>query len=132
VKDAVFNVMAMDFGPASPKVCVVKDGACDMGQSALQAARNVHAKYGIPYERIALTAMIGMNDVVSNVFTVADARTLVAGARTLGLAGVHYWSLGRDKPCGQPAGKPMTAASDACSGVDAPSGAFDAILSQDR
>jgi chitinase len=136
VKDAVFNVMAMDFGPASPKVCVVKDGMCDMGQSALQAARNVHAKYGIPYERIALTAMIGMNDVVSNVFSVADARTLVEGARTLGLAGVHYWSLGRDKPCGEPGskpgGKPTMAASDSCSGVDAPAGAFDAILSQDR
>jgi len=128
VKDAVFNLMVMDYGPASPNVCVVKEGACDMGRSALQAAHNVHAKYGIPYERIALTAMIGMNDVVSNLFSVDDARTMVEGARTLQLAGVHYWSLGRDKPCG----KPMTAASDACSGVDAVAGAFDAILSQDR
>jgi chitinase len=128
VKDAVFNLMVMDYGPASAKACVVKDGACDMGASSLQAARNVHAKYGIPYERIALTAMIGMNDVVSNVFSVADARTMVEGARTLGLAGVHYWSLGRDKPCG----KPLSAASDSCSGVDAATGAFDAILSQDR
>lgn len=128
VQDAVFNLMVMDYGPASPKACVVKDGVCDMGASSLQAARNVHEKYGIPYERIALTAMIGMNDVVSNVFSVEDARTMVEGARTLKLAGVHYWSLGRDKPCG----KPMTAASDSCSGVDAAAGAFDAILSQDR
>lgn len=128
VHDAVFNLMVMDYGPAASKACVVKAGTCDMGASALQAARSVHAKYGIPYERIALTAMIGMNDVVSNVFTVADARTLVAGARELKLAGVHYWSLGRDKPCG----KPMSAASDSCSGVDAPAGIFDAVLSQDR
>jgi len=128
VRDAVFNLMAMDYGSASPKVCVVVDGVCDMGRSALQAAHNVHAKYGIPYERIALTAMIGMNDVVSNVFSVIDARVMVEGARTLKLAGVHYWSLGRDKPCG----KPMTAASDACSGVDAAAGAFDAVLSLDR
>ena len=128
VQDAVFNLMVMDYGPASPKDCVVKEGVCDMGQSALQAARNVHARYGIPYERIALTAMIGMNDVVSNVFSIEDARTMVEGARTLKLAGVHYWSLARDKPCG----KPMTAASDSCSGVDEVAGAFDAILSQDR
>jgi chitinase len=137
VQDAVFNLMVMDYGPASPEVCVlksgvVKDGVCDMGQSALQVARNVHAKYGIAYERIALTAMIGMNDVVSNVFSLDDAHTMVEGARTLKLAGVHYWSLGRDKPCAQSDNKPMTVASDACSGVDAAAGAFDAILSQDR
>jgi chitinase len=125
---AVFNLMVMDYGPASTKACVLKDGVCDMGASSLQAARNVHAKYGIPYERIALTAMIGMNDVVSNVFSVTDARTMVEGARNLKLAGVHYWSLGRDKPCD----KPVTAASDSCSGVDAAAGAFDAILSQDH
>ena len=128
VRDAVFNLMVMDYGPAAAKDCVVRDGACDMGASALQAARNLHAKYGIPYERIALTAMIGMNDVVSNVFSLDDARTLMAGARALKLAGVHYWSHGRDKPCG----KPMTAASDACSGVDAEAGAFESILAQDR
>jgi chitinase len=128
VRDAVLNLMVMDYGPAAPDACVVKDGACDMGQSALQAARNVHARYGVPYERIALTAMIGMNDVVSNVFSIADARTMVEGAHALGLAGVHYWSLGRDKPCG----KPMTTASDSCSGVDAAAGAFGAILSRNR
>jgi chitinase len=128
VQDAVFNLMVMDYGPASAKACVMKDGACDMGQSALQAAKNVHVKYGIPYERIALTAMIGMNDVTSNVFTLADAHTMVDGARELKLAGVHYWSLGRDKPCG----KPMTAASDSCSGVEAKAGEFEGIISQDR
>lgn len=128
VKDAVFNLMAMDYGPADIKICVVKNGACDMGRSALQAARSVHVRYGIPYPQIALTAMIGMNDVVTNVFSVADARTLADGARAMKLAGVHYWSLGRDKPCD----KPMSAASDSCSGVDAAAGAFDAILSQDR
>lgn len=132
VRDAVFNLMMMDYGPASSGVCVVKAGACDMGQSALQAARNVHGKYGIAYERIALTAMIGMNDVVSNVFSIDDARTLADGARALKLAGVHYWSLGRDRPCAKPGNASAPAASDACSGVDAAAGAFAAILAQDR
>jgi chitinase len=128
VEDAVFNLMVMDYGPANIKVCVVKDGACDMGRSALQAARNAHVRYGIPYERIALTAMIGMNDVVSNVFSLKDARTLAEGARTMKLAGVHFWSLDRDKPCLGPLGT----ANPTCSGVDAPEGEFGRILSADR
>lgn len=93
------NLMVMDYGPAAKKVCVVRKGRCDMGASALQAARNVHEKYRVPYGQIELTAMIGVNDVVENVFTVADAETLVKGARKLKLAGLHYWSLDRDKPC---------------------------------
>jgi chitinase len=125
VENAVFNLMVMDYGPADIKVCVVKEGVCDMGRSALQAARNAHVRYGIPYERIALTAMIGMNDVVSNVFSTKDAQTLADGARKLKLAGVHFWSLDRDKPCLGP----MGTASDSCSGVDAPAGEFGRILS---
>jgi chitinase len=128
IEDAVFNLMVMDYGPANIKVCVVKNGVCDMGRSALQAARNAHVRYGIPYERIALTAMIGMNDVVSNVFSLADARTMADGARTMKLAGVHFWSLDRDKPCLGALG----AANPTCSGVDAPAGEFGRILTADR
>ena len=99
VQDYVLNLMVMDYGPASRKACVVRAGRCDMGASAAQAARNVHEKYGVPFAQIALTPMIGVNDVVQNVFTLADARTTAAAVRKLGLAGLHYWSLGRDKPC---------------------------------
>ncbi len=107
---AVINLMVMNYGPADARWCVLRAEvppstapaaapACDMGRSAIQAAQNVHAKYGVPFERIALTAMLGENDVAGNVFTPADAQVLAAGARQLGLAGVHYWSLGRDQPC---------------------------------
>lgn len=108
-----FNLMVMDYGPASRKVCVVRAGRCDMGRSALQAARNVHRKYGIALEQIELTAMLGMNDVVENVFTVADMRLLAAEVPRLKLAGLHYWSLDRDTPC--PA--PLTGADATCSGM---------------
>jgi len=73
--------MVMNYGPAEARWCVLKTGAgrtdgpggasCDMGASALQAACNVAA----------------------NLFTPADAQTLLSGARALGLAGVHWWSL---------------------------------------
>ncbi|MFY9514647.1 MAG: glycosyl hydrolase [Rubrivivax sp.] len=98
---AIVNLMVMDYGPASDAVCVLRraDGRCDMGASGLQAARNVAAKYGLPLSRIALTAMIGVNDVVENVMTLADARRMAGDARAFGMAGLAYWSLDRDKPC---------------------------------
>lgn len=124
IRKPVFNLMAMDFGPAQPTVCVVRGDVCDMGRTAIQAAENAHRKYGIPYAQIALTAMIGMNDVVANVFDVSDARVLADAAARLKLAGVHFWSLDRDTPCAAP----ITTASASCSGVDAPSGAFTRAL----
>jgi hypothetical protein len=115
LRNAAINLMVMDFGPAKPASCVVRSGACDMGASALQAARNLHTKYGVPMNQIELTAMIGVNDVVENIFTLDDARALASVARTLGLAGLHFWSLDRDTPC--PA--PVSGALATCSGMAA-------------
>lgn len=127
---AVINLMVMNYGPPDPRWCAVAASPaapahCDMGASALQAARNVHARYGVPYGRIALTAMLGQNNVEGNVFTPDDARTLVRGARALGLAGVHDWSLLRDQPC--QAGSERV--SPACHGLPGvPPGRFGALL----
>ena len=99
VQDYVLNLMVMDYGPASRKVCVVRRGRCDMGASAIQAAQNVHQKYKVPYAQIELTPMIGVNDVVENVYTLDDARATAAAVRKMGMAGIHYWSLDRDRPC---------------------------------
>ena len=125
LRDWTFNLMVMDYGPPAPDVCVIRAGVCDMGASAVQAARNVHEKYGIPLAQIEVTAMIGVNDVPRNDFTVADARLLGAAAKKMGLAGLHWWSLDRDKPCDVP----VQGASDRCHGIDgAPAGAFDAAF----
>ncbi len=102
LNDAVINLMVMNYGQADSRWCVVTAGRCDMGRSAVQAAHNLHRKYGVPYARIAITAMLGENDVAGNVVSLADAALLAEGARTLGLAGVHHWSIDRDQPC--PAG----------------------------
>jgi len=93
------NLMVMDFGSASPGVCVVSNGQCNMGQSAIQAALNLEHTYGIPASRIELTPMIGVNDVSSEVFTIADVDTVIQYAVGQGMAGVHFWSLDRDTPC---------------------------------
>ncbi|WP_140637327.1 glycosyl hydrolase [Methylibium rhizosphaerae] len=95
----VVNLMVMDYGPAKRTNCVVAQGRCDMAASAMQAARNVSRKYGVPLSRIELTPMIGVNDVVENVFTLEDAKALAGLVRKHRMAGLHFWSLDRDTPC---------------------------------
>ena len=112
---AVINLMAMNYGPATAANCVVQAGRCDMGASALQAVRNLHAARGIPYAQLALTLMPGENDVEGNVLTLDDAERVAQGARELGLAGLHWWSLDRDQPC--PAKTPRV--SPLCHGLPA-------------
>ena len=70
-----------------------------MGQSAIQAAKNLSTKYGVPYSRIELTPMIGDNDTRDENFTLADVATVSNFVNSNGLAGVHYWSFDRDTPC---------------------------------
>ncbi len=99
VPNYTVNLMVMDFGAASPGVCVVSNGQCDMGQSAIQAALNLQHTYAIPPSRIELTPMIGLNDVNTETFTVADVDTVTNYVVNQGMAGLHYWSLDRDTPC---------------------------------
>jgi hypothetical protein len=96
------NLMTMDYGSPSQGVCVVANGACQMGQSALQAAYNLRDKWGVPFSSVELTPMIGGNDVAGEQFTLADADTVSSFAVAQGLAGVHHWSYDRDIDC--PAG----------------------------
>jgi chitinase len=99
LKNYVINLMTMDYGSASSSVCVVVSGSCEMGQSAIQAVKNLEHTYGIPASKIAVTPMIGLNDNTSETFTPADVDTLTAYAASNGLAGLHLWSLDRDTPC---------------------------------
>jgi hypothetical protein len=96
------DLMTMDYGSPSQGVCVVAGAACDIGQSALQAAYNLHDHWSVPWANIEITPMIGGNDVAGEAFTLQDADEVAAFAIAKGLAGVHYWSYDRDNDC--PAG----------------------------
>lgn len=128
--NAIINLMVMDYGKASSKVCVLRGKRCDMGKSAWQAVQNVSQTYQIPVSRIAVTAMIGVNDVLENVFDLNDARQLLADARQHGYAGVHFWSLDRDRSCKQ---KQLKQARPDCHGIPglAPL-SFTAVLNPDK
>ncbi|MFE9560362.1 cellulose binding domain-containing protein [Streptomyces sp. NPDC006487] len=95
------NIMAMDYGPAY---------SGDMGRYAIQAATATQAQIkgvlglseATAWKTVAVTPMIGVNDVTSEIFTLADATQLVEFASEKGIGRLAMWSATRDRQC--PAG----------------------------
>ncbi|KAJ9522678.1 hypothetical protein QJQ45_019762, partial [Haematococcus lacustris] len=80
------NLMVMNYGGAS--VCTLaSNGGCDMGRSAVNAARALNAAWGVPYSSIELTPMIGGNDITSEVFKLSDVQ---AGRAALATSTVRF------------------------------------------
>lgn len=107
------NLMTMDYGSPGSGVCVVSGGACQMAESAIQAVYNLHDRWGVPYDHIEVTPMIGVNDLSGEKFTLDDVDVVAAFAVSHSLAGVHYWSYDRDNDC------PVGAASPTCNSMGA-------------
>ncbi|MFD7863368.1 cellulose binding domain-containing protein [Streptomyces sp. NPDC059783] len=107
------NVMAMDYGASY---------SGDMGTYAIQAATATQAQIkGVlglsdadAWKAVAVTPMIGVNDVSTEVFKVEDATQLAAFAQEKGLAWLAMWSGTRDKEC---AGGPKPTADASCSSI---------------
>ncbi|MFJ8599458.1 cellulose binding domain-containing protein [Streptomyces shenzhenensis] len=107
------NIMAMDYGAAY---------SGDMGDYAEQAATATQAQIksvlglsdSAAWKAVAVTPMIGVNDVASEVFTVDDATQLVGFAESKGLGWLSMWSATRDKQC---AGGSRPTADATCSSV---------------
>ncbi|SDO06414.1 cellulose binding domain-containing protein [Actinacidiphila guanduensis] len=114
------DIMAMDYGSSFTG---------DMGQYAIDGATATQAQVksvlGISdaaaWQKIAVTPMIGVNDVSTETFTVADAGKLAAFAQSKGLAWLSMWSAARDKQC---PGGAQSWASATCSSVAQSDGAF--------
>ncbi|WP_432039569.1 chitinase [Streptomyces cucumeris] len=124
VKVSAVNIMAMDYGASF-------DG--DMGRYAIEAATATQAQLkdalGLcdraAWRTVVVTPMIGVNDVVTEVFTVDDARQLVDFARSRKLGGLSMWSATRDKAC---PGGPQNSASPTCSSIEQKEFAFSKAL----
>ncbi|MFE9362229.1 cellulose binding domain-containing protein [Streptomyces sp. NPDC006978] len=97
--DAV-NIMAMDYGAAY---------SGDMGDYATQAATATQAQIkGVlglsdaeAWKAVAVTPMIGVNDVATEIFTVEDATQLVQFAQEKGIGRLAMWSGTRDVQCAE-------------------------------
>ena len=93
-----FNLMAMQYTNSSV-YCVISGSQCQMGQSANQAAVNVNSTYGIPYNQMELTVMIGNNGAYggsNQYFTLQDVVTVTNFVKQNNLAGIHFWAFSRD------------------------------------
>jgi chitinase len=118
----VVNIMAMDYGPA------VNNGG-QMGANAISAALNTIEQMrfiGLD-SKLGITPMIGVNDVAGEVFTLADAQSLVDFARdNPAIERLSMWSVSRDN--GSTAGSPW--ASPTGSGLVQDDYAFARIFQQ--
>lgn len=107
------NIMAMDYGPAY---------SGDMGTYAIQAATATQAQIkgvlglseAAAWKAVAVTPMIGVNDVSTETFKVDDAAQLVEFAKSKGLGRLAMWSGARDKQC---AGGAKNSADPTCSSI---------------
>ncbi|MFF4355992.1 cellulose binding domain-containing protein [Streptomyces sp. NPDC001604] len=107
------NIMAMDYGASY---------SGDMGTYAEQAATATQAQVksvlglsdAAAWKTVAVTPMIGVNDVSSEIFKVDDATQLTAFAKSKGLGGLSMWSATRDQQC---AGGTKPAADATCSSI---------------
>ena len=99
LKNHFVNLMVMNFGEAKPENCVVEGTRCAMAASAIVVAQNFAREYRMPLQRIELTPMIGVNDLVDNIFTLSDAQKLASYVHSNDLGGLHFWSLNRDGMC---------------------------------
>ncbi|MGD9620072.1 MAG: Calx-beta domain-containing protein, partial [Mycolicibacterium sp.] len=119
------NVMAMDYGESAAPTS--GPNAKTMGAYAILAAESTYAQMStlfaqhgeqFGWNQLGVTPMIGVNDVITEIFTVADAQAFEDFARAKGLGMVSMWSVGRDKPGS------LGQASPTASGLDIPAGSF--------
>ncbi|QHC59503.1 carbohydrate-binding protein [Rathayibacter sp. VKM Ac-2760] len=130
LKNYTVNLMTMDYGGKNTGAAVMRTDTAgnilstDMGASAIQAARNVNEKFGIPFSKLELTPMIGVNDVTEEVTTPEDLAAIAAFVKAEGLAGLHHWSIDRDTP------STLGSVSPSGSGTSNASAAYTAILNR--
>jgi chitinase len=116
------NIMTMNYGSSY---------AGDMGDYAITSAEKAHDQLkevfalsgADAWQGLALTSMIGVNDVDNETFGLADAAQVREFAEEKGVAWVSMWSTFRDRQCEKGSATADDAATD-CSGVKQGAGAF--------
>ncbi|WP_427921909.1 chitinase [Streptomyces sp. cg40] len=121
VQVSTVNIMTMNYGESYTG---------DMGDYAITSATATHTQlkkvFGLSdagaWQGMALTSMIGVNDVSGETFSLSDAAQVRTFAEEKQIAWVSMWSTFRDQQC-ESGSSDDDAATD-CSGVTQSSGAF--------
>jgi hypothetical protein len=119
------NLMTMDFGPffssgrkmGDLAISAVNDAVTQL-QGLIPGLSSAQA-----FAMLGATPMLGVNDVSSEVFSVDDARNLVAFAKQKHLGLLSFWAINRDQLCAAPN-------LENCSEVDTSNFQFHQIFSQ--
>ncbi|MFE9172432.1 chitinase [Streptomyces kebangsaanensis] len=122
VRVSTVNLMTMNYAESY---------AGDMGDYAIAAAEAAHTQLkkvfalsdAAAWQGMALTSMIGVNDVAGETFTLSDAAQVRAFAERKRIAWVSMWSTFRDQQCEKGSSARGDAATT-CSGVRQKPGAF--------
>ncbi|MGY0485646.1 chitinase [Streptomyces sp. WG-D5] len=125
VQVSTVNIMTMNYGESYQG---------DMSDYARTAARATHTRlkkvFGLSdakaWQGMALTPMLGVNDIEGETFTLADAAQLRSFAEDKGIAWVSTWATFRDVACED--GTDTDDAATNCSGVRQSDGAFGRTL----
>ena len=121
VEVSTVNIMTMNYGESY---------TADMGDYAITSATATHTQlkkvFGLSdagaWQGMALTSMIGVNDVSGETFSLSDAAQVRTFAESKKIAWVSMWSTFRDQQC-ESGSSDDDAATD-CSGVTQAAGAF--------
>jgi hypothetical protein len=89
-------------------------------------ARALKISRAAAWRRVAVTPVLGVNDVTDEIFTLADAKELAAFAQAKHLAWLSLWSANRDSEC---PGGVQPSPSNTCSSILQAPYAFDRALS---
>ena len=122
VQVSTVNLMTMNYGESYDE---------DMGDYAVTSAKAAHTQlkkvFGLSdadaWRGMALTSMIGVNDVDNETFSLSDAAQVRTFSEEKDIAWVSMWSTFRDQQCEDGDSASDDAATD-CSGVDQSAGAF--------
>ena len=120
------NLMTMDYGDsaAPPSAKSMGAYAIDAANSSYQQLSSLFATHGLGFgwNQLGMTPMIGVNDVRTEVFTLADAQQVEDFARSKGVGMLSMWSLARDTP------GPIGQVGPSNSGLAVPAGSFAALF----
>jgi hypothetical protein len=128
VQVSTVNLMTMNYGESY---------SGDMGGYAITSATAAQAQLksvfgtadSVAWKGMALTSMIGTNDVANESFSLADAAQVRAFAEEKGISWVSMWSTFRDQRCSDGDAAKDDALTN-CSGVEQSSGAFAEAFSE--
>jgi chitinase len=126
VQVSTVNIMTMNYGESY---------GGDMGGYAITSAKAAHSQLqevfgtgdSTAWRAMALTSMIGTNDVDGETFTLSDAAQVRKFAESKEVAWVSMWSTFRDQECEEGNAEEDDALTN-CSGVSQSAGAFGEAL----